>query len=136
MSRKALELGVVLAMRLEDHGAANFYRQQAMAITTSLIDFEDAESGNWRASTTTDKRTGLDCAIPLTIIHQSASVVNDTQVLSLGSARVLNTLREYAKSFENLYTINSNSSWMDGMLLGRYAEDIYDGVGTSKGNPW
>lgn len=88
-------------------------------------------------------RTGLDCAFPLSVIHfgsrSNGNQTNDWQLNSFepSDPEVLATLRRYAKSFEGLYDINGRKKWVDGLAVGRYKEDVYDGVGTeSKGNPW
>lgn len=88
-------------------------------------------------------RRGLDCAFPLSIIHFGArSQDNHTRDWQLNSfepsdPEVLATLRRYAKSFEGLYDINGQKRWVEGLAVGRYKEDVYDGVGTeSMGNPW
>jgi hypothetical protein len=39
-------------------------------------------------------------------------------------------------TFAGLYKINDGRNWTQGWAVGRYAEDVYNGVGTSRGNPW
>lgn len=48
-------------------------------------------------------------------------------------SRILSTLNSLINTFEPLYPINTQSV---GVGIGRYPEDIYNGVGTSQGNPW
>ena len=87
-------------------------------------------------------RTGLNCAFALSVIHAGDKrQYNDSLEHSWTSFEpshpgVLSTLRRVAKSFEGLYDINRAKTWVEGLALGRYREDIYDGVGTSVGNPW
>lgn len=78
------------------------------------------------------ERTGLDCAIPLAIIHAG----DEDGEFSAGNERVLSTLREYVRSFEGLYAVNKGREWVEGWVVGRYKEDVYNGIGTSEGNPW
>jgi glucoamylase len=49
---------------------------------------------------------------------------------------VLSTLRAYIVSFDGLYAVNEGKNWTKGWVVGRYKEDVYNGVGTSQGNPW
>lgn len=85
-------------------------------------------------------RTGLDCALPLAVVH-----LGDDEVLGPAEPATLASLREYVLSFEGLYGVDGprgdgktsgNSSWTQGWAVGRYREDVYNGVGTSRGNPW
>ncbi|KAL7422578.1 glycoside hydrolase 15 protein [Cryptotrichosporon argae] len=83
-------------------------------------------------------RTGKDCAAALATIHLGASVPpgpGAPQLLWPGASDVLSTLRVYVLSFKGLYAINERD-WTRGWAVGRYAEDVYDGVGQSEGNPW
>jgi len=48
-------------------------------------------------------------------------------------SRILSTLNSLVNTFQPMYPINDQSF---GIGIGRYPEDIYDGVGTSRGNPW
>lgn len=94
------------------------------------------------------ERSGLDCAFPLSIIHagdrpsasESSGLGDDENefhgLFSPSNPRTLATLREYILSFEGVYRINDGRDWTEGWALGRYAEDIYNGVGISRGNPW
>lgn len=134
-SRSALIQGAKLATRLGDLGAASYYLEQAETIDVATQEFWQISTGHWDATKHPSRRTGLDCAFPLTLIHEEDS--NDgNATLHAASPGALATLRHFARSFDNLYHVNSNSSWVEGKVLGRYAEDIYDGVGTSEGNPW
>jgi glucoamylase len=85
------------------------------------------------------KRTGLDCAFLLAMVHangRASDLASGEPKLNLLDDSVLATLREYVKSFEGLYKINKGKAWKDGWAVGRYAEDVYNGVGVSRGNPW
>lgn len=82
-------------------------------------------------------RSGLDSATLLTAIHAGSRGVDDEPYeLSPAHATVLGTVQAYIKSFDGLYEINAGKNWTDGWLVGRYSEDVYDGVGESQGNPW
>ena len=45
-----------------------------------------------------------------------------------------NTVYQLVNSFQNIYPINHQG--LKGVLIGRYPEDVYDGVGFEGGNPW
>ncbi|ORY34856.1 Six-hairpin glycosidase-like protein, partial [Naematelia encephala] len=135
VSLRALEEGAALAERLNDSGAATFYKVQSSILVSELPSFlRNSSNDTWLASLSESGgpiqgRTGLDCAIPLSVVHSNGR-------LSPTDPAVLNTLWRYVRSFKGLYGINNDTSWTDGWALGRYAEDIYDGVGSSHGNPW
>ena len=149
-------------MRVNDTGAGAFYSAQAGLLHDRLEDFYDQSSGYWKANlppnslqlpstssvTSSDTesedktsrdvlpvhpkrrdRTGLDCAFLLSLIHFGDDVLNTT------SPDVLSTIWHYVKSFDGLYALN-RQPWTSGWAVGRYAEDVYNGVGTSEGNPW
>jgi glucoamylase len=82
----------------------------------------------------------LDCAFPLTVVHAGAP-----DFLGAHDSETLVTLRAYIGSFEGMYSINKRTTnlgkgqsrpWRDGWAVGRYSEDIYNGIGVSRGNPW
>ncbi|KAK4687124.1 glucoamylase, partial [Tremellales sp. Uapishka_1] len=126
MSSRAFEAGSILASRLDDPLAAEYYDAQVALIDPMLRRFWDPEKGIWRATLRQDDRTGLDCAFALTTIW-TADRPSDPEILS--------TVYQYIKSFQGVYGLNKQS-WVAGWGVGRYKEDVYDGVGKSKGNPW
>lgn len=52
------------------------------------------------------------------------------------SERALATLDRLVEVFGRIYKINGDRKIVDGVAVGRYPEDSYDGVGTSVGHPW
>lgn len=53
--------------------------------------------------------------------------------------KILNNLHHLGKKFVDLYPINDEfkkSKLSIGCCMGRYPEDVYNGNGTSQGNPW
>jgi glucoamylase len=141
-----MQAGAKLATRLEDPGAASYYWKTAHNINESLVNFwihadEDAGLGYWQASifdsnSSAPDRAGLDCALPLTVIHAGQAGDQSWTAFDAGDAGVLATMRQYINSFEGIYDINNGSDWTEGWAVGRYMEDVYDGVGTSRGHPW
>jgi glucoamylase len=87
VSFRALQSGAILAARLNDTGASDFYLSQAGKISARLDDFWDDKQQYYRATLpdiplsavgegqaeiggfAKRERTGLDCAVPLAIIH-------------------------------------------------------------------
>lgn len=65
--------------------------------------------------------------------------ITDPLPFDANDNKVLNTLHQLIISMKKIYPIN-NSFLIDklssGLALGRYPEDIYDGIDTSEGNPW
>lgn len=82
-------------------------------------------------------RSGLDIAVIIGSLlthddHFPANIPFD-----VSDSGILNTLYSLVKSMEIIYPINHQRANLKiGVALGRYPEDIYDGVGTSEGNPW
>lgn len=155
---RALQAGSHLARRLDDPKAADFYTAQAERIVDILPAFWD-ERDYWRSSASIDdnwsetygsERSGLDCAFPLSVIHGGSD-----DFLAAHDSETLATMRAYILSFSGLYAVNrsptepakkkgprrnnahnANRPWRDGWAIGRYSEDIYNGIGVSRGNPW
>src|SRR4051812_39511135 len=51
-----------------------------------------------------------------------------------GSDKVLSTAYHLEQAFKPIYAINRGT--LVGTAIGRYPEDIYDGINKSNGNPW
>lgn len=138
MSWRALQAGGHLARRLGDHGAADWYAGKSADAAAGLGSYWDEGAGAYvssdRAALAGAHRAGLDAQVLLAFVH--ASDARARAAWSPASPRVLSTLRAYAQSFDGLYAINGPEGWTRGRLVGRYKEDIYDGVGTSRANPW
>jgi len=119
---------------MKDSGAATYYTEQASLIASKLDTFWNASENFIHAYQGVNDRKGLDCSVPLASLHgyPSSSLSN----YSPASDRVLATHKQYVDSFRNLYTLNGGAAAPKAVGVGRYAEDVYDGVGTSKGNPW
>lgn len=80
-------------------------------------------------------RSGLDAAVLLGSIHSHD--MNDLDVnipFDIDNNYILNHLTYLTRDMKSRYPINHNLNQAVG--LGRYPEDVYDGYGTSEGNPW
>nr|XP_018260400.1 uncharacterized protein I303_07318 [Kwoniella dejecticola CBS 10117]OBR82558.1 hypothetical protein I303_07318 [Kwoniella dejecticola CBS 10117] len=156
VSMRSLQAGASLAFRLNDTGAQDFYNLQAQKIGDTLGRFWNAEEGyhlsslpylsptEYEDKVTLPDRQWKDCSLPLSLIHagdqasEHISKYPNVFVPRFGATdpQVISTLYEYIQSFEGLYKINDGKTWTDGWALGRYREDVYDGVGKSIANPW
>ncbi|WVQ75024.1 hypothetical protein IAR50_004633 [Cryptococcus sp. DSM 104548] len=151
VSRRALLEGQALASRLGDKAAASYYGLQAQHIGDSLPQFWEAEKLYWKSSlasltpsaqedighvATFPQRGWLDCSLPLSIIHARSQILPSDPIFAPSDPDVLASLRAFALSFEGVYRVNGQKKWTESWNLGRYREDVYDGQGTSKGNPW
>ncbi|CEH13617.1 glucoamylase [Ceraceosorus bombacis] len=63
-------------------------------------------------------------------------VGNHSDVWSPWSERAAATLYRALIAFQSVYKINEGYSLEDGILVGRYPEDVYNGVEQSIGHPW
>ncbi|KAG7194303.1 uncharacterized protein KQ657_004515 [Scheffersomyces spartinae] len=86
------------------------------------------------------KRSGLNIASLLASLHTHdlASKDYDNIPYDVDHNLVLSTLRLLITDMKFRYPINRKHIGVNnvGVALGRYPEDIYDGYGTSEGNPW
>jgi glucoamylase len=83
------------------------------------------------------KPCAVDTAVLLGFSHGYDGVLTDEgDEWSPWSDRCLVTLDRLVDVFQVVYPINKNRSSAEGVMCGRYPEDIYDGVVTSIGHPW
>ncbi|RPB07199.1 glycoside hydrolase family 15 protein [Morchella conica CCBAS932] len=129
---RALVEGAELANRLGDTGAGTYYTTQAAAIKAKLPSFWSSSKGYLLATLNTG-RTGLDCGTLLGSLHGNGA--RGFNVYPASSPEVLATVKALVDSMKTLYAINT-ASGAPGVAIGRYPEDVYDGVGTSTANPW
>jgi glucoamylase len=129
---RALIDGAKLARLLNDNGAADYYEAAAKKMNLD----------EWWSNgfiTTTFGRTGgleykasnVDVQVLLASLHFGRA---EEGFYSPGSERVLATVIKVVDAFSGLYAINQDKSV--GTAIGRYPEDLYNGNGSSKGNPW
>lgn len=84
-----------------------------------------------------NQRCGLDIAVIIGSLLTHAENFDVGVPFGVTDTGVLNTLYSLVKSMGVIYPINHQRAPLNiGVALGRYPEDIYDGVGTSEGNPW
>ena len=88
----------------------------------------------------TKSRSGLDIASILAVLYthnnnNGDGDGNDDFPFDVDNGLVLTTLRYLIQDMTLRYPINFQDNFQ-GVALGRYPEDIYDGYGKSEGNPW
>lgn len=81
-------------------------------------------------------RSGLDAAIFLAALHAHNLEFGGTDNIpyDVDDSHILNSITAMAADMKTRYPINIRHQ--TGLALGRYPEDVYDGYGTSLGNPW
>jgi glucoamylase len=133
----ALQEGSKLAFELGDFGAASFYQDESDKIGNFIKkNFLDQNIGivasRFVVKPLGYKNSGIDVAPLLALIHtwpyQSLISLNDHNVKKYVSVLI--------ETFKGLYPVNTGSE-VNGVSLGRYPEDRYDGYQTThSGNPW
>ena len=120
--------GAALATRLNDPGAAAWYRQQAAAIRARLPAFWDAARGHLVSTLGNTGRNGLDCGILLGSLHGNGAgaAAAGAAIFSPSSGEVLATAQRLVDAFHSLYPINANANASLGIAIGRYPNDVYD----------
>jgi glucoamylase len=154
--------GAELAKLLKDATSAEHYSSVASELTPSINRFwsptkkivrvtldhtqgrestENAHVGDAEYG----KKTELDAAVILAVLHAgresswstiSSSSTTTSEVEETGE-KILATLRALMDSMGKLYPLNKGRREdKQGVALGRYPEDEYDGVGLSIAHPW
>lgn len=143
---KALKMGVDLACKLKDYS----FNAQLVATFNELRLFVAMNGGftavkvpfliETPALVVQGKRCGLDIGSILGVLHShDVDDASDTASIPfpVSDSMVMNTLTALVGDMEYRYPVNHRRlGTSSGVSLGRYPEDIYDGYGTSQGNPW
>ncbi|KAF3933558.1 Glucoamylase [Dactylella cylindrospora] len=119
--------GAAFATLLGDTNSKNTYTAPQANIASTLQSFWNSGK-NYLIAMLNTGRSGIDCGTLL------GSLKGGNYLFSPSNSKVLATLHGLISAFENLYNINKISRV--GNAIGRYPEDIYDGVGTSQAHPW
>ncbi|KAJ2837033.1 hypothetical protein FBU31_001227, partial [Coemansia sp. 'formosensis'] len=140
----ALKAGAKMALRVGDKEAGERYARVAADIEVMLREKFTTTTRphlpttiEWSGGLPT-KHSNLDTQVLLASLHFAKE-----GAFSVHSSEMLSTVLAILRRFESLYDINrvTNTeihgiSVPLGVAAGRYPEDVYDGVGTSRGNPW
>ena len=132
----ALELGVGLFQTLENTERATYYASELNKARQTLAQFWDEGRGILVVTRNRNggldyKSSGLDSANILAINHVATPGQKE---FGHTDSRVLSTFIETVETFARVYSINHRGG--PGTAIGRYPEDVYDGVGFGGGNPW
>ncbi|KAF3906925.1 Glucoamylase [Arthrobotrys entomopaga] len=120
--------GAAFATSMGDTTSKNTYTGVQANIVTTINSFWSS-SKNYIIALINGGRSGIDCGNLL------GSLRGGSYILGPSDSKVLATLHALISSFQSLYAINQSASKV-GWAIGRYPEDVYDGVGTSQANPW
>jgi glucoamylase len=134
---EALRIGADLAERINDQGAANWYRMQRLKIISTLEQFWNPKKLQIDATknyqNNRGKESNLDVAVVLAVMAIGCGCNHHFGVID---DRVIATAWKLIEAFQPIYKINQNYSNL-APAIGRYIEDAYDGyVSPSVGNPW
>ncbi len=142
VQRRALLDGARLADKLGDGGAAKFYREQATLLEAELAKHWDAGRGYVVATLDYEggdrgKHSNIDSAVILGILHGQTADAFMSPVRDI----YLATAEKMRLAFNQSYSINGRVTDFEGArietAIGRYPEDVYDGLTIEgKGNPW
>jgi glucoamylase len=140
LARRALRVGARLARHAGEHAAADRYRARADELQRELEAFLAPDEGYIRA--------GRNCLQPLfrPVSHLDISVIGSVltaydvadPVLNVDEPLVIGTLRALERMSAERWPVNIawKGSGHAGMGMGRFPEDMNDGIGVSGGNPW
>lgn len=143
---RALREGADFALAFGDIGASKWYASQAESLELFVSLFWDDKKGHL-VETLSSPRSGLDCALLLGSLHGYPSeYITDTPVYPPYSDEILISLLALVKDQKARFPINiAHSSGtedeeddiLEGVGIGRYPEDTYNGYDSSHlGNPW
>jgi glucoamylase len=129
VQRRALYAGAELANAYGDSEAGRYYIEQAKALESFMMGHWVEEAGYYHeAIAQSDARgSGIDITAIMGLVYGYMAKTGD--VFSVLDTRSLSTAFFVRNCFENLYEINLKMKLTtgDGPLIGRYADDIYDG---------
>ena len=138
VQRRALYDGAELANAYGDSEAGRYYIQQAKELETLMMRYWVEETGYYHeAIAESDARgSGIDITVIMGLVYGHMFKTGDT--FSVLDERSLSSAFFVRNCFENLYEINLKMKQTTGYgpLIGRYADDIYDGDQNRYGNPW
>ncbi|KAF3937920.1 Glucoamylase [Dactylella cylindrospora] len=139
--RKALLMGAAFAKKLGSSytSQAILYEAVAKEIEASLAPFWNQQRGLLLyeyGPVLRGKASYKDISVVLGVLHG----YNGDDVYGYTNDHILATAYHIATSFLEVYPIANVTRDARGnplgIPIGRYPEDVYDGVGTSRGNPW
>ncbi|GAA5906793.1 glycoside hydrolase family 15 protein [Sporobolomyces salmoneus] len=159
--RTSLIDGSKLALALNDSTSAEHYTQVAAELTPSINRFWSPEKQIVRVTldhtsgresdenahvgdAEYGKKSELDAAVLLAVLHAgresrwaTLTADNQKEEEAESAEKILSTLKALMDSMGKVYPLNQGRrERKEGVALGRYPEDEYDGVGLSIAHPW
>jgi glucoamylase len=136
---QTLNYGSLLAQRLNDQGAAHWYRLESLKIFDSLNKFWNPQKRQIDATlnytNNRGKHSNLDSAVVLAVMAIGCGC---SHTFGVSDERTIATVQKLIEAFKGFYPINK--AYPDlAPGIGRYTEDEYDGYKSgsgSLGNPW
>lgn len=142
---KSMKLGSEIANRLNQDNTQ--YLNTYNDINNYLSKFYDNDK-NHLVETLDSSRTGLDAAVLIGAVQAAQQEESSSQYqYNPESDNLINYLYNLVNEMRDLYGINKRrinefkshgigNTTLVGIGIGRYKEDVYDGHGSSQGNPW
>ncbi|KAI8069140.1 glucoamylase [Gongronella butleri] len=121
-----------------DYATANGDSDKASSYKSVVSDIEDQINQFWNGQVIqvtlnqNIKQGGLDTSV---LIAALVGARGDG-FYTAGNDKILATSVQIEAAMKDQYTLNKNLPDGLGTAIGRYPNDVYDGVGTSQGNPW
>ncbi|KAF3912754.1 Glucoamylase [Dactylellina cionopaga] len=137
--RRALLLGAAFAKKFGFNDDAARFTNVASQVYASTEGFWDVQRNlvlYQYGPVLRGKNSFKDISVVLGVLH----AYNHDGVYGYANDQILASAYQIATSFLDIYPIAKKQKDQSGnplgMPIGRYPEDVYDGVGTSRGNPW
>ncbi|KAL2315709.1 putative glucoamylase [Schizosaccharomyces pombe] len=121
VQKRAMQDGAAFAKRIGAPDQAALYQRTIEPIDLKLGEFWDPGMGVIKGYKGRVDRSGLDCSTLLASLYSNEFDMH-----------ILPTLLKLQETMTRDYPVNQG--WKQAM--GRYPEDVYDGVSKSIGNPW
>uniref|UniRef100_A0A060TJ22 glucan 1,4-alpha-glucosidase n=1 Tax=Blastobotrys adeninivorans TaxID=409370 RepID=A0A060TJ22_BLAAD len=147
---KAMQQGARFARVVGDFSRADLYEKTAREMIPSVRNMFVDQKNRIVANVPSNERSGIDCSTLISAVHSSIGTsfssqfgVYDEEAFTIASPEMLNTIQALIQDMSSRFQINKDrikraksSSGLVGVAIGRYPGDVYDGYGTSAGNPW
>ncbi|CCG83056.1 Probable glucoamylase [Taphrina deformans PYCC 5710] len=129
---RALREGAAFMTETGDNDTAAKYTAQGAGLSKLIDSFWNSTgTGTFDAQLNLTKPTGADCANLLAANHNAGPGAQ----YSPSSDKILASAATLIDEMTGLHPIDAKRG-LSAISLGRYASDVYDGIQTSKGNPW
>ncbi len=136
----ALKTGAYFMDRLGKTTAVQNYRSVAEKISKALEEHWDAKAGYLHSGLDLHHNRGKDSQLDISVILGVLHAGFSKGPFSVTDERILATAVHLDQAFKQAFTVNQiEKNWNReplGTAIGRYPEDVYDGLKSTQGNPW